>query len=222
MARGLEEGQALDVARGAADLGDGDVDVRTVEGAHGALDLVGDVGDDLDGGAEVAALTLAGEDGAVDFAAGVVGGLGTGDARDAFVMTQVEVGLGAVIGDEDLAVLIGAHRAGVDVEVGVEFLHGHAVATAAEEEGEGGGGDAFAETADHATGDEEVFGAHWADSMRATKGRKRDWASCGPGAASGWNCTEKAGSARWRMPSQVPSLRFTWVSSRQSGRSARA
>ncbi len=37
-------------------------------------------------------------------------------------MAQVEVGLGAVIQDEDFAVLVGAHRAGVNVDVGVEFL----------------------------------------------------------------------------------------------------
>ena len=220
--RGLEEGQALDVAGGAADLGDGDVRAGPVEGAHGALDLVGDVGDDLDGRAQVAALALAGDHRAVDLAAGVVGGLGAGDAGDALVVAQVEVGLRAVVGDEDLAVLVGAHRAGVDVEVRVEFLHGHAVAAAAQEEGEGGGGDALAEAADHAAGDEEVLGAHWRASMRETKERKSRPVSRGPGAASGWNCTEKAGSARWRTPSQVPSLRFAWVCSRQSGRAVRA
>ena len=220
--RGLEEGKALDVAGGAADLGDGDVHVRPMEGAHGALDLVGDVGDDLDGRAQVAALALAGDHRAVDFAAGVVGGLGAGDAGDALVVAQVKVGLRAVVGDEDLAVLVGAHRAGVDVEVRVQLLHGHAVAAPAQEEGERGGGDALAEAADDAAGDEEVLGAHWRASMRETKVRKRDWASRGPGAASGWNCTDSAGSARWRTPSHVPSLRFTWVCSRQSGRAVRA
>ena len=38
-------------------------------------------------------------------------------------MPDVEVGLGAVVGDEDLAVLERVHRPGVDVEVGVELLH---------------------------------------------------------------------------------------------------
>jgi len=38
-----------------------------------------------------------------------------------FVVAEVEVGLGAVVGDEDFAVLEGRHGAGVDVEVGVEL-----------------------------------------------------------------------------------------------------
>ena len=45
----LEERQALDVADGAADLGDHHVHVVGRQPADGGLDLVGDVGDDLDG-----------------------------------------------------------------------------------------------------------------------------------------------------------------------------
>jgi hypothetical protein len=40
-------------------------------------------------------------------------------------VTDVEVGLGAVLGDEDLAVLERVHGARVHVEVGVELLHRH-------------------------------------------------------------------------------------------------
>ena len=52
LAHGLEEGQGLDVAGGAADLDDGDVDTFGRVPDAG-LDLVGDVGADLNGGAEV-------------------------------------------------------------------------------------------------------------------------------------------------------------------------
>ena len=52
----LQERQALDVADGAADLGDDDVDVVGRQLADGRLDLVGDVRDDLDGLAQVLAL----------------------------------------------------------------------------------------------------------------------------------------------------------------------
>ena len=56
----LEERLALDVADRAADLGDDDVGLRLVGGlqAHAALDLVGDVRDDLHGVAEVLAAAL--------------------------------------------------------------------------------------------------------------------------------------------------------------------
>jgi hypothetical protein len=50
----LEERQDLDVADGAADLGDHDVDVVVGEAEDALLDLVGDVRDHLHGLAEVA------------------------------------------------------------------------------------------------------------------------------------------------------------------------
>ncbi len=36
-------------------------------------------------------------------------------------MADIQIGLGAIVSDKDLAVLIRAHGAGVDVNVGVEF-----------------------------------------------------------------------------------------------------
>ena len=48
-------------------------------------------------------------------------------AGEALVVAEVEVGLGAVVGDEDLAVLERAHRARIDVDVGTgdEDVFGH-------------------------------------------------------------------------------------------------
>ena len=123
LADGLEEGQALDVADGAADLGDDDVDVVLGQGADGGLDLVGDVGNDLDGLALVVlALAFFLDDGEVNLAGGEVAVAGQRGVGEALVVAEVEVGLGAVVEDVDLAVLVGAHGAGVDVDVGVELL----------------------------------------------------------------------------------------------------
>ena len=60
-------------------------------------------------------------------------------------MAQVEVGLGPVVGDEDLAVLERAHGAGVDVEVGIELLDDHLEAPALEQASQGGSRDALAQ-----------------------------------------------------------------------------
>ena len=46
---GLEEGKDLDVANRAADLSNEDVDVVAGQPSDPTLDLIGDVGDDLDG-----------------------------------------------------------------------------------------------------------------------------------------------------------------------------
>ena len=113
--------------------------------AHGVLDLVGDVGDDLDGLAEVVAAAFLGDDLLVDAAGGevvVAGELGVGEA---LVVAEVEVGLGAVVGDEDLAVLEGRHGAGVDVEVGVKLHEVDLEPACFEQAADGGCGETLAE-----------------------------------------------------------------------------
>src|SRR4029077_8001758 len=84
----------------------------------------GDVGDDLNGFAEIVTAALFGENGFVDAAGGpviVAGKLGVGEA---LVVAEVEVGLRAVFGDKDFAVLKGAHGTGIDVQVRIAFLQG--------------------------------------------------------------------------------------------------
>ena len=119
--------QALDVADRAADLAQHEVEAL-VAVADEILDGVGDVRNDLDGGAEIVAAPLLGEDLLVDAAGGDVVGAGRRPPGEALVMAEVEIGLGAVVGDEDFAVLIGRHRARIDVEIGVELAQPDLVA----------------------------------------------------------------------------------------------
>jgi hypothetical protein len=72
-------------------------------------------------------------------------------------VAEVEVGLGAVVGDVDLAVLVRAHRARVDVDVGVELLERDAVAVVLEEPADRSGREALAERRHHAAGHEDVL-----------------------------------------------------------------
>ena len=74
-------------------------------------------------------------------------------------MAQVQVGLGPVVGDEDLAVLVGVHRAGIHIDVRVELGHGDAEAPVAQQAAQAGRGDAFADGRHDAAGDENVLGA---------------------------------------------------------------
>ena len=122
----LEERKRLDVADRAADLGDHHVDLRPAHGQDPLLDLVGDVRDHLHGVAQVVAAALLGDHAGVDLAGGDVGDLAQVGVEEPLVVTDVEIGLRAVVGDEDLAVLERVHRARIHVEVGIELLHGHA------------------------------------------------------------------------------------------------
>ena len=121
----LEERLRFDVADRAADLGDDHVRTRVLGRlqTHAALDLVGDVRDDLHGVAEVLAAALAGDHLRVDLAGRDVGGLRQVDVEEALVVPDVEVCLGAVVRDEDLAVLERVHGARIDVQIRVELLH---------------------------------------------------------------------------------------------------
>ena len=163
-----QEREALDVSDGAADLGDEHVDLSELgQPVHAALDLVGDVRDDLHGAAEVVPTALFGDDAVVDAARGDVGVPLDELVEKALVVTQVEVGLGAVFGDEDLAVLERAHRAGIDVDVRVELLTRDLEAPLLEQPADGRCRDALAEPADDAAGDEDVLG-HAARALLVT------------------------------------------------------
>jgi hypothetical protein len=60
-------------------------------------------------------------------------------------VAEVEVGLPAVVGDEDFPVLERVHGARVDVDVRVELLHRHAQAAHLQQTTERGGGETLAE-----------------------------------------------------------------------------
>ena len=150
----LEEGQALDIAHRAADLAEHEIDLVLADGDE-VLDLVGDVRNDLDGLAEVIAAALFLEHVGVDPPRGDRVGLARGHAGEAFVMAQIEVGLGAVIGDEDLAMLERGHRAGVDVQVGIELAQPDREAAGLQQRAERGGGQPLAERRHNTACDED-------------------------------------------------------------------
>ncbi len=155
----LEERQRLDVADGAADLHEDDVVVAR-DAADAVLDLVRDVRNDLDGLAEEVAAALLLDDRQIDLSGRHAVRLAGDGGGEALVVPEVEIGLGAVVGDVDLAVLERRHRAGVHVQVGIELLEGDAEPARFQERAHRRGGDALAEARDHAAGDENVLGSH--------------------------------------------------------------
>src|ERR1700730_4248259 len=116
----LEERQALDVAARAADFTEDEILVGEI-GLDELLDRVGDVGDDLDRRPEIFAAPFAANHCGVDPPGGDRIAAPRGDPDIALIVAEIEIGLGTVVGDEYLAVLVGAHRAGVDVQVGIEL-----------------------------------------------------------------------------------------------------
>src|SRR6478735_4052793 len=151
----LEERQALDVADGAADLDQHEV-VIVIAREHELLDGVGDMRNHLDGGAEIVAAAFLGDDVLVDAPGGDVVGLGGRAPREALVMAEIEIGLGAVVGHEHFAVLIRRHRSGIEVEIRIEFAETDLVPASLQQGTECRRSQTLSERRNHAAGDEYV------------------------------------------------------------------
>ena len=140
----FEERQRFNVADRATDLDDDDVDI-VPHLAHASLDFIGHMRDHLHGFAQVIPSAFAQNDLFVDAAGGEVVGTRQRGVSEAFVVAKVEVGLGAIIGYEDFAVLIRTHRARVDIQVWIEFLQINAQSAAFEQAADAGRGDSLAQ-----------------------------------------------------------------------------
>ena len=115
------------------------------DAADALLDLVGDVRDHLDRAAQVVAAALLGDDRLVDAAGGHVAELAQVLVDEALVVTEIEVGLGAVIGHEHFAVLVRRHGPRIDVDVGIELENGDREAPALEQAADACGRDSLAQ-----------------------------------------------------------------------------
>ena len=83
--------------------------------------------DDLDRAAAVIAPPFPVEDRPVDLAGRHIGVFVKAFIDEALVMTEIEVGFRTVVCDEHLSVLDRIHRARVNVDIRVKFLHGYFV-----------------------------------------------------------------------------------------------
>ena len=90
-----------------------------------AFDFVGNMRNNLHSAAAVITPALFLQDGPVNLSGGYVGVFVQAFVNETFIMPQVKIGFGAVVGYEYLAMLNRVHGAGVNVDVGVKFLHGY-------------------------------------------------------------------------------------------------
>ena len=159
LARSLDERLRFDIADGAADLRDDDVGAALFgHAAQTLFDRFGHVRDHLHGTPEKIAAPFARDQALVDGALGEVRFPREVLVDEALVVPEVEIAFVPVVGHEDLAVLEGGHRSGVDVEVGIHLLHGNPVATRLEQVPERGGRDALPQRRHDAAGHEYVLG----------------------------------------------------------------
>ena len=150
---GFKKGQALNIAHRAADFDEDEIIGLSI-GLNRFLDGIGDMRNDLDGGAEIIPPPLLGDHLGIEPPRGPVIGLIGRNTGEALIMPEVEISLRPVIGDENLAMLIGRHRARIDIEIGVQLAQPHPIAASLQQRPERRRRDALAKRRDHATGDE--------------------------------------------------------------------
>ena len=121
----FKKGQGLDVANGAANFNNRHIHrVRcshTCTAFDEVLYFVGDVGNNLNGGAQIVAAAFFFQNTFVDLTGGEVVGAPHPCGDKALVVAQIEVGFCPIFGHEDFAMLEGRHRARVDVDIGIKL-----------------------------------------------------------------------------------------------------
>ncbi len=151
----FEERQAFDIADGAADFAQNEIDI-VIAFADESLDGIGDVRDHLDGGTEIVAAPFLGDDVLIDATGRDIVLLVRRHAGEAFIMSKIKIGFRAVVGHINFAVLVGRHRAGVDIEIGVELAQADGISACLKQCTECCGSKAFTERRDHAASDENI------------------------------------------------------------------
>src|SRR5262249_4354980 len=150
----LEERQALNVTDGAADFTEDKVFAVEI-GLNELLDGVGDMRDDLYGRPEIFAAPFAADHRRIDPPGSDRITASRADADITPVMAEIEIGLGAVVGDDRLPMLIGAHRAGIDIEVGVKLAQPDPEPARLQQRPERCCRQTLSERGDHAAGNED-------------------------------------------------------------------
>ena len=111
----------------------------------------------LNGFAEIFAAAFLVEDVPVDFSRCEIGILVEVFVYKAFVVTEIKVGFRAVLGDKYFAVLIRAHRAGVNVYVRVKLLSRNLESSCLEQTSERRCRDSFSQTGNNSACDKYIL-----------------------------------------------------------------
>ena len=124
LADGFQKRLAFDIAHSTPHFDDGDLSIlRCRIAVKTALDLIGDMRDDLHGSASEISPAFFLKYGPVDLSRSYIRVLCQAFVDETLVMPKVKIRLSSVIGYEHLPVLNRIHGAGVNIDVRVKLLH---------------------------------------------------------------------------------------------------
>ena len=127
---------------------------------HAALDFISDVRNNLYGLSKVITPALLIDHVFVYATRGDVVGLGSANVRKSFIVTQIQVGLKAILSHITFSVLIWIQGTGINVYIWVKLLYGNSIAARLQQFCQRSGNDTLAQRACHASGHENIFAIH--------------------------------------------------------------
>ena len=122
-------------------------------GFNRLLDFIGNVGNYLHSSTEVITAAFLGDHIGVDTPCSEIIKPAHAGTDKALVVPQIEIGFGTIARYKYFAMLEWAHRAGIDIDVGIELDQSDLEAASLKHSGKRSGGDAFSQRGNHTTGD---------------------------------------------------------------------
>ena len=119
----LEKGQTFNVTHRSTNFGNDDINIIATHPLDYRLYLVGDVRNDLNCLSQKLPLPLFLNDREVDLTSCIVAVASECARCKSFVVSQIKIRFTPIIQHINLAVLVWTHRAWIDIDVGIQFLH---------------------------------------------------------------------------------------------------
>ena len=159
LANRFKERQRFDIPNGSADFDQNNI--MTFTAFQNALfNGIRDVRYDLNGRTQIVTTAFFTQNVGVDTTGGEVVTAAHFGADETLIVTQVQVGFSAVFGNEHFPVLDRAHSTWIDVDVRIQFHHGHIEATGFKNGCEGGCGNAFSQRGYDPAGHKNIVRCH--------------------------------------------------------------
>jgi hypothetical protein len=125
------------------------------------------VWDDLDRTSEIVTLALLGDDLLIETTRGKRRKLVHVRVEESLIVSDIEISLSSIVGDEDLSMLKWTHSSWIDIEISVELLTEYFESSSLQERSDRCCSDPFSDTREDSASDEDEF--HNYDKFRIKK-----------------------------------------------------
>ena len=158
LADSLHKWQGLDITYSTTDFGNNHIGTITSSYIIDTLlDFIGNMRNNLYSLAQIIATALLVENIPVYLAGGDIGALGQVDVDETLIVAQIQIGFCTIIGNKNLAVLIWAHGAWVNIDIWIKLLNSNLDTTILQQTSQGSSSNALAQRRNYTAGNENIL-----------------------------------------------------------------